>query len=143
MTSQSTDTAAPASRGAAESLHPRRRCGYCDNPAIPGLPHHLGWPVCNDHQTPEELMDMPLATDQIPDAIATIRDRLDFIERDAQDVADRYRRCHEAARRLARACYAAPLTDPEVTRAYDEFMALDSANFALGQTVDDEPARPL
>lgn len=75
-------------------------------------------------------MDLPLATDQLPATIETIRDRLDFIERDVQDVAGRYRLCREVARRLARACYAAPLTDPAVTRAYDEFMALDSANFA-------------
>jgi hypothetical protein len=27
----------------------KRACAYCDNEAVPGLPHHNGWPVCAEH----------------------------------------------------------------------------------------------
>ena len=59
-----------------------------------------------------------------------IDQRIDYLIRVAEDAEGRFTRCREAANALARACYAAPLTDPDVTRAYDAYMALDSGNFS-------------
>ena len=76
-----TDTS--ASRGSArERRDERRACAYCQNPAAPGLRHHLGWPVCPDHETPERLMNDSIPIDDLDAAERLELDRLrKFIRR--------------------------------------------------------------